>query len=1006
MSATPSSRAILERPNLDWYRKAAKKKLKALRAQQSPATLAGMQRAIAREHGFTSWRALKDHIDEACLQKALDENDGPALAKLLRTNPGLSKSAQYTWTHPSGERRPMPAMVIAACLRKNIEMVRALIRAGVSVNQPAVYVEGRPDIMRVLLDAGMNPNALTFPENCTGLMYSAFINDIDNARLLLNHKADPRIALANCGSTALHWLNWRPDRKDAAETVRLAKLLIDAVADVNARTFSGLNGQPITDEGNLYLIEHGGATPLHWAAAHGTESLVRTLLTLGAHAAIRTVSRIVDRQSADKQKIFQPVPGFTPADLAKQKGHSQVVKLLETTPITIETGDALPIDPTPFIEAIKQNDTPLAAKLLKANPALIHANDPDGAPMLSVAVESDRHAIVKLLIERGADVNALYGNSAHTPMSWAMTVGAFKSAAVLLKAGVKPDLFCVAGLDEVDFVQACFDNDGYARPGSSKTGSTRYADGEKLSSPPVDPIELASDALYIACRNGRMNVVKFLLTQKVDLNFRAYMGGTPLHWANCNGDPAVIQMLLAAGADAASRDDVMRATPRAFGICVPASWGHITWLKRAIARDKSLVNIFDARGTPLHEAARSGAVGAIRTLLKAGADISARDADGKSPQDLARENNRADAVALLERKAKATWSVESLPPHRKSHKIAQWKPIMDAAYAGDAKKVAALLDAGTDPNVISTTPHQHRPLHRAIAFKKTAPRGPAHLDVVRILLDRGADPHQRATQTRLTALQLAAIGTPIVVPLLRKYFEPFDIWHAAVMLDANRMKALLKKDRSLATEPDANGWQPLHYCAASALFQSSAAEAKAQAAIAKALLAAGANPNATFASADKWPISVLYHACGFHDNPALTKLLMQAGATACDNESVYHASDENHQACLDIIERYTDKKQLTAECTRCLASHLHWDHIGSTKWLLDHGADPNYFYLASGQSAFHAAIVRGAADAVLKLLIDHGADPKLKTKDGKTALRLAQERGRTRVIAFLKGMSK
>src|SRR5687768_14975160 len=89
--------------------------------------------------------------------------------------------------------------------------------------------------------------------------------------------------------------------------------------------------------------------------------------------------------------------------------------------------------------------------------------------------------------------------------------------------------------------------------------------------------------------------------------------------------------------------------------------------------------------------------------------------------------------------------VTSLPAHRRTHKVTQWKPLMDAAYVGDVARARKLLDAGADPNVISTTPHRYRPLHRAIEHKKTQPRGPQHEKVVRLLLERGADPRLRAT---------------------------------------------------------------------------------------------------------------------------------------------------------------------------------------------------------------------------------------------------------------------
>jgi ankyrin repeat protein len=85
-----------------------------------------------------------------------------------------------------------------------------------------------------------------------------------------------------------------------------------------------------------------------------------------------------------------------------------------------------------------------------------------------------------------------------------------------------------------------------------------------------------------------------------------------------------------------------------------------------------------------------------------------------------------------------------------------WKPIMDAAFVGDAARVKKLLDAGVDPNIVSRTVHRYRPLHRAIETKKTTPRNERHEAVVKLLLERGADPKLRGTMEKLTALQLAA----------------------------------------------------------------------------------------------------------------------------------------------------------------------------------------------------------------------------------------------------------
>jgi hypothetical protein len=116
---------------------------------------------------------------------------------------------------------------------------------------------------------------------------------------------------------------------------------------------------------------------------------------------------------------------------------------------------------------------------------------------------------------------------------------------------------------------------------------------------------------------------------------------------------------------------------------------------------------------------------------------------------------------------------------------------------------------------------------------------------------------------------------------------------------------------------------------------------------------------------------------------------------------VYHASDEGHAACLGVIERLVDAKRLAAECTRCLPVQLHWAHSRGVPWLLAHGGDPNVVHPRYGQNALHAAVARGAGEAVVKLLLAHGADPHVKDKAGRTAVQIAKARKRPAIAKLL-----
>jgi uncharacterized protein len=75
-------------------------------------------------------------------------------------------------------------------------------------------------------------------------------------------------------------------------------------------------------------------------------------------------------------------------------------------------------------------------------------------------------------------------------------------------------------------------------------------------------------------------------------------------------------------------------------------------------------------------------------------------------------------------------------------------------------------------------------------------------------------------------------------------------------------------------------------------------------------------------------------------------------------------------------------------------------HSEIVKWLLDHGAEPNYRY-AAGYTPLLTAAANGHLE-ILKALLAHGADLHAKTNDGKNALAYAQERKHTVVAEYLR----
>ena len=67
----PPARSLPDTPNLDWLRKQAKRRLDELRRRDPAAQLADAQFDLAKAYGFTSWRALKAHIDSLTIDGQL-----------------------------------------------------------------------------------------------------------------------------------------------------------------------------------------------------------------------------------------------------------------------------------------------------------------------------------------------------------------------------------------------------------------------------------------------------------------------------------------------------------------------------------------------------------------------------------------------------------------------------------------------------------------------------------------------------------------------------------------------------------------------------------------------------------------------------------------------------------------------------------------------------------------------------------------------------------------------
>jgi ankyrin repeat protein len=149
-------------------------------------------------------------------------------------------------------------------------------------------------------------------------------------------------------------------------------------------------------------------------------------------------------------------------------------------------------------------------------------------------------------------------------------------------------------------------------------------------------------------------------------------------------------------------------------------------------------------------------------------------------------------------------------------------------------------------------------------------------------------------------------------------------------------------------------WAPLLYVCHSVY---------ASADLARELLARGADPNATFTN-EYGEMSALYGAAGVVHDPELTRVLLEAGASPDDGESVYHSVEATDPTCLRLLL----EAGAHVPGTNAVGHALDYDRIEPVEMLLEAGGDPN-----EGALVAHA-VRRGRGPEFLRLLAEHGAD--------------------------------
>ncbi|HXO73166.1 MAG TPA: ankyrin repeat domain-containing protein [Bradyrhizobium sp.] len=453
--------ALPANPNLDWLRKTAKQRLVQLRTSQPAAKLYEAQLALAHDYGFTSWRALKAHIDSItpalrdrdrvfeaaragdieAVRRAFASGFDPAtpdadgrtvhqIAKQLghEALEILVRDLQGGKTRPDDEMQAIQD-VMRAAQSGDVDAMRAGLDAhpeyidalGGGFEKAAALhlavLRNQHAAIRLLIERGADLNRREFPDNAAPLHFAALHGDMETIRLLVEAGADVD---GNGDDHGVGVLGWATCFGDVREEV--AAYLLDHGAKLNLWTAIALDRADdlramIAADRSLLTArmtrnEHR-RTPLHHAVRKNRPRIVQLLLELGADPNARDAT------------------GATALTTASEVGADPgIVAALSRAGLKPD-----------LLTLVNMGRYGEAEAMLRDDPSRI---GPDGGDTIAlhVAVSKRNLATIRWLLAHGIDVNAKrkMWDLNHTALHMTVESGAIEIARLLLDAGADPNV--------------------------------------------------------------------------------------------------------------------------------------------------------------------------------------------------------------------------------------------------------------------------------------------------------------------------------------------------------------------------------------------------------------------------------------------------------------------------------------------------------------------------------------------------------------------------------------
>lgn len=397
---------------------------------------------------------------------------------------------------------------------------------------------------------------------------------------------------------------------------------------------------------DMWNDEH--ETPISLAVKHGRLDTARLLIFYGAPVDCDILYFASDRNKHNRSAtdddmihiLLSNIPDKTRLlhEISETGRHMELLQ--RKGEIDIDVPDSNGFTP---LGIASRNGRADVVKILIDRGADVAAEGPNRQTALHLAVKNGHHETVNLLVEAGATLSAR-NEHGQTPLHVAALAGytdieslALKGADLEARQEDGQTILHLAAIHNREKVVRLLLDRGVNQSAKDKTqltalhlaaqrGHERIVEllskkrGNLLArnTSGQDPLILAAQA------NGRESIIRIMVEQGADLTARDVSGRGALEYAAMRGDDAVVRLLIEKDAPLDSRDGFGRTA-----LHYASMRGHVSTVRLLIKKGFE-INAADKDGwTALHYACRIGCREVERVLEEAGADLLHRDRLGR-----------------------------------------------------------------------------------------------------------------------------------------------------------------------------------------------------------------------------------------------------------------------------------------------------------------------------------------------------------------------------------------